>query len=180
MGRIESEKCYSIRAGQGYRMAGLRIEPFMIYHDANEPVGYCFTTEKEKLVVMTDTGMVSAEMRQMMQGARIAVVECNHDIEMLMGGSYPFSLKRRIRSNLGHLSNEDCAHLLAELIPDNPECDFLLAHLSKENNTPELAMQTVRQILNYRLGEGEYRIHMTYRDQPTEIFSTEETCGIGT
>lgn len=170
MGKIRPEKCYSIRPGHGYRMGELRIEPFLIYHDANEPVGYSFTAGTEKLVVMTDTGMVSSEMREMLQGCQIAVVECNHDIEMLMGGSYPLALKRRIRSNLGHLSNEDCAHLLAELIPANPDCDFLLAHLSKENNTPELAMETVLTVLRRRLGGDGYRVHMTIRDLPTEVF----------
>ena len=180
LGKMRPEKCYSIRSGQGYRMDGLRVEPFLIYHDANEPVGYSFTAGEEKLVVMTDTGMVSSEMRDMLPGARIAVVVCNHDIDMLMGGSYPLSLKRRIRSNLGHLSNEDCGHLLAELIPDNPDCDYLLAHLSQENNTPETALETVREILQRRLGEGDYRLHMTRRDLPTQVFETQEEPCTGT
>lgn len=151
----------------------------MIYHDAAEPVGYSFTLGEEKLVIMTDTGMVSSEMRQMFSGARIAVVESNHDIEKLMGGPYPWSLKRRIRSNLGHLSNEDCGHLLAELIPQNPDCEFILAHLSEENNTPDLAMSTVLSVLQNRLGPGAYHVELTLRDRPTRMFSTEEEPCIG-
>lgn len=160
-------------------MGMLRVEPFMIYHDAAEPVGYCFTWGEEKLVIMTDTGMVSQEMRAMFQGARIAVVESNHDIEKLMGGPYPWSLKRRIRSNIGHLSNEDCGHLLAELIPENPDCEFILAHLSEENNTPELALTTVLSVLQSRLGAGNYHVELTLRDQPTRMYSTEEEPCIG-
>ncbi|MBQ7063681.1 MAG: MBL fold metallo-hydrolase [Firmicutes bacterium] len=174
LGRVDLPKCYTIRPGKGYRMAGLRIEPFLIYHDANEPVGYSFTTDNEKLVILTDTGMVSSEIRTLLGGSRLIVVEANHDIEMLMGGPYPLALKRRIRSNLGHLSNEDCAWLVAELLPDNPGCRFILAHLSDENNKPEVALQTVLDTLRSRYGEGIYPVSLARRDLPTEVFSTDE------
>ncbi len=170
VGRIDPLQKRVIEPGRGYYIRDLRIEPFYTYHDANEPVGYVFTCGSEKLAIMTDTGMVSGEMRKLLAGCKLAVVEANHDIEMLMGGPYPLSLKRRIRSNLGHLSNEDCGHLIAELWQASPDCEFVLAHLSEENNRPEQVLETVRGILQYRLGRCDCHLTIAERFEPTGMF----------
>ncbi|MBQ6239863.1 MAG: MBL fold metallo-hydrolase [Firmicutes bacterium] len=171
LGRIALPRCYTIRAGHGYRLANMRIQPFLTYHDANEPVGYQITAEEHKLIILTDTGMVSDEMRMLAQGADIVIAESNHDPEMLMNGPYPAALKHRIRSNLGHLSNVDCGFLLSDVFASNPYCQTLLAHLSEDNNTPEIAWRTVLGVLYDRLGPADYRVGVAPRNEPSAVLS---------
>ena len=174
LGRIALPRCYTIRPDHGYRLAHMRILPFLTYHDANEPVGYQITAEGHKLMILTDTGMVSEEMRDLARGADIMIAESNHDLEMLMNGPYPASLKHRIHSNLGHLSNVDCGFLLADVIASNPYCQTLLAHLSEDNNTPETAWRTVLGVLYDRLGPGNYYVRVAPRNDPSPIIRIGE------
>ena len=171
LGPVSGELAVTIRAGKGYRLGDMRIEAFSIYHDANEPVGYCFESGGRKIAVMTDTGMVTPDMKHRLMDCDLAVVESNHDVDMLMQGRYPWPLKKRIRSNLGHLSNEDCGSVLAEVFGENARGTFLLGHLSEENNRPELAMETVQTILEERLGERKDSVFLTKRGSPTDMFT---------
>ena len=100
----------------------------------------------------------------------LAVLECNHDIDMLMQGPYPMALKKRIRSNMGHLSNEDCGYSITEARQKGSKGIFLLGHLSQENNTPQIAMDTVKQIVDGN-GQSIADIYLTKREQATEMFT---------
>lgn len=155
LGEMERSQRYTIRSGGGYYLEKLRVEPFATFHDVSESVGYVFEGEG-KLVVMTDTGTVSAEMAQRLEKADLAAIECNHDVEMLMNGPYPYPLKKRVRSNLGHLSNDDCAALAVRLLESNSACRICLSHLSQENNTPQVALGTVLNALHRSFGQDRF------------------------
>lgn len=125
----------------GIDAAGMFVKPFRISHDCAE--GFGFTVEAEdgrKTAFATDTGTVTEDMLSELKGCDTVVLESNHDIGMLRCGMYPYVLKQRILSDRGHLSNEICAQTAAELVRSGTTRLFL-AHLSKENNIPELAKQ---------------------------------------
>lgn len=126
----------------GMECAGMFIKPFHTSHDCAESVGYRIETRDGRSVaVSTDLGFLSDEVRRELTGADMIVLESNHDVGMLQTGPYPYYLKRRILSKTGHLSNTDCAGELCGFAGSGTT-RFVLAHLSSENNTPELAYQT--------------------------------------
>ena len=115
-------------------------------HDTPQSVGYRVTADGASVAVATDTGCVTEAMLRHLRGADVALIEANHDTEMLRTGSYPPYLKRRILSSRGHLSNDDCALLAAELAASGTR-RIVLGHLSRENNLPAVAERTVRRAL---------------------------------
>lgn len=123
------------------------IKPFPMPHDASEPVGFSFFTENKKVTVSTDIGHISEELLDCMEMSDLILLESNHDLEMLRVGRYPWWLKKRIMGENGHLSNEVAGKTVAYLA-DRGTRRFLLGHLSKENNFPELAYQTVLNALD--------------------------------
>jgi phosphoribosyl 1,2-cyclic phosphodiesterase len=123
------------------------IKPFPMPHDASEPVGFSFFTENKKVTVSTDIGHISEELLDCMEMSDLILLESNHDLEMLRVGRYPWWLKKRIMGENGHLSNEVAGKTVAYLA-DKGTRRFLLGHLSKENNFPELAYQTVLNALD--------------------------------
>lgn len=144
----------------------VRVEPFSISHDAADPVGYRFYNGTDKCSVVTDLGFVTDAVKEAISLSDILVLESNHDLDMLENGAYPWHLKRRIKSNRGHLSNVDAAWVLAN-IKRKPSMQVFLAHISKENNDPELARRTVSAILEEqgcKLG-SEIELHVTYPDR---------------
>lgn len=142
LGAVDSKVNCCVIDSKGIDVAGMRVKPFRTSHDSRESIGYCvITSDDKKIVVATDTGFISDEVRSQFCGADIAVIEANHDVNMLKSGRYPYFLKRRILSDTGHLSNEDCARELPQLVKSGVR-RFILAHLSAENNIPQLALQT--------------------------------------
>lgn len=119
---------------------------FSINHDAADPVGYSFFFDGKKISAATDTGMADEALIEALKGSLIALIEANHDKNMLMMGKYPLSLKQRICSKYGHLSNEDAAILADYLVNSGTKC-LLLGHLSEENNYSEVAYLTVKDAL---------------------------------
>ncbi len=137
-----NEKIESRVVGGGMECAGMKITPFPIPHDSAECVGYRIEMpDGRKIALSTDLGRLSEEVQANLAGADMVVLESNHDVGMLENGPYPYPLKRRILSDTGHLSNDACASGLAEFVRSG-STRFVLAHLSRENNTPELAYQT--------------------------------------
>jgi phosphoribosyl 1,2-cyclic phosphodiesterase len=124
-----------------------KIEVFDTSHDAVDPVGFNIFYNDRKFSLATDLGCVSSRVKNALTGADMLVFEANHDVDMLKKGSYPAFLKRRILSSRGHLSNEDAGQTLAEIIKDKSHTQVVLAHLSQENNCPQLAKTTVQDIL---------------------------------
>lgn len=132
----------------GIECSGQLVTPFHTSHDVAESCGYSVTTSDDrKICVATDTGVVTNEMKEALTGCDLALVESNHDIGMLRNGSYPYLLKRRILSDVGHLSNVACGDFVTELVK-NGTTRLVLGHLSKENNIPSLAYRTSKSALD--------------------------------
>lgn len=116
-------------------------------HDASDPIGFIFQTNKESLLYMTDTGYVSQKNRKYIHDLNYYIIESNHDIEMLMNTKRPMFLKNRILNDKGHLNNEYSARLMCEVIGDHTK-EIILAHLSQEANTPQIALETYYSIFD--------------------------------
>ncbi|HUX92128.1 MAG TPA: MBL fold metallo-hydrolase [Gallionellaceae bacterium] len=125
------------------------VQPYLVPHDAAEPVQYVFGEGTKRLGVLTDVGSSTPHIEQTLSGCAALVLECNHDAELLAQGDYPFSLKQRVGGRFGHLNNDAAAALLARL--DNSQLQHIVAaHLSRKNNTPELAVRALSKALNCR------------------------------
>lgn len=120
-------------------VAGMEITRFSTSHDSPGSCGYTVLLPSgDKVAICTDLGYVSDEVRSAITGCKTIIIESNHDISMLNSGPYPIELKMRISSKFGHLSNSACADELVNLVK-NGATRFVLAHLSEENNRPEIA-----------------------------------------
>lgn len=137
-----------IPVGEDVVLGGVSVRAFHTPHDTPESVGYRIEGG-EVFALATDMGEVTEEIVSGLSGADAVLIEANHDLEMLRYGPYPASLKRRILSERGHLSNENCASLAVALAERGTRY-FILGHLSRENNSPSLALQTVRAALKGR------------------------------
>lgn len=125
-----------------FMIGDLEVLPFPVPHDAAEPVQFVFSNGVRRLGVLTDTGSGTAHIEQTLSGCDALVLECNHDFEMLMNGDYPHSLKQRVGGRYGHLNNLESAGILSRL--DISRLQHLIAaHLSRRNNTPELAVRAL-------------------------------------
>ncbi len=129
-----------------FTIGDIEITPYPVPHDAAEPVQFVFSDGARRLGVLTDTGSSTAYIEQILSGCHALVLECNHDSEMLMQGDYPQSLKNRVGGRFGHLNNQESADLLAKL--DVSKLQHLIAaHLSRKNNTPELAVHALSSVV---------------------------------
>lgn len=136
-------KHIDISVTDNVQVAGLDIKPIKTSHDCADGRGYIITgcDGVTKAAIATDTGYISTELLSHITGCRLVYLESNHDVDMLKTGPYPFQLQKRILSNVGHLSNDACADALRALV-NKGSTHFVLAHLSMENNTPQLAYET--------------------------------------
>ena len=123
-------------------LGDMKITSFPTPHDSEFSVGYTVEIGEKRIGYATDIGYITNEIKGALCGCESVVLECNHDVDMLMNGPYPPDLKLRIRSNRGHLSNSDCAEFASELCFLGTK-NILLAHLSEENNDPSLAFDEV-------------------------------------
>ena len=139
IGDIAEKNIRIIAPKNEFEIGTIAVTPFEIPHDAAEPVGYSFIAGGEKLSIATDMGHLRDGLREELAGSKYVLLESNHDVDMLRFGGYPFPLKQRILSDVGHLSNELAAKFALQLINDATE-HIMLGHLSKENNTPEIAI----------------------------------------
>ena len=147
LGKIE--QLYFFSAGEKFSCRGLMIHPFSTTHDAVNPVGFVVDSTEGRIGFATDLGMSTRLVSEHLQDCRVLVLEANHDEQMLLDGSYPWPLKQRIRSRHGHLSNHDTGRLLQDV--SWPGLDALfLAHLSEENNCPQLVAEMFYQVLQQR------------------------------
>lgn len=170
--KLGEEDLIELQTGDGVEIGGMFVSSFETSHDSNESVGYrVHTCDGRAVGVATDLGYVSETVMQNLLGCKAVVLESNHDVGMLTSGSYPYYLKRRILSDRGHLSNTDCASVLPELL-ENGTTHFLLAHLSKENNLPELAVQTsVSELTVCGVSPEDYRLEAAPRFEPSGVYT---------
>ncbi len=160
-----------VTGGQPFVVGDIRVVPFNVSHDTAEPVAYAFEKGGRKAAVVTDTGFVSDEIFDNIKDADLLVLEANHERNILLYGRYPYPVKHRILSDLGHLSNEAAAECLVRMLTGlggSKVPRIVLAHLSKENNTPQQALITVRNLLE----EAGFYVG---KDLELEVADREET-----
>ncbi|HEX7064399.1 MAG TPA: MBL fold metallo-hydrolase, partial [Bacillales bacterium] len=170
IGEVPNEQKFNFGLETVKTFGDIDVETFGVSHDAVEPMFFTFHHEGRKLAIATDMGYVSDRIKGTIRDADSFIFEANHDIQMLMMGRYPWNVKRRILGDLGHVSNEDAAVALADVISDRTKRIYL-AHLSKDNNMKDLARLSVEQTLRERgLPVGErLRLYDTDPAVPTEL-----------
>lgn len=146
VGKIKENNIIVFKNDFDFTLRDIDIHPFSTYHDSANSCGFAMYKDNKKISIMTDTGFVNQRMKDIITGSDLFFIESNHDLEMLKNGSYPYELKRRIMSTRGHLSNDDCAITLAEVLSGKDE-KIILAHLSSDNNTADLAFNSVNNYL---------------------------------
>jgi phosphoribosyl 1,2-cyclic phosphodiesterase len=156
-----------IEPGKGFQIGDLVVEPFTIPHDAVDPVAYRFTSQGIRIVVATDLGYLPENVKHYLQGSNCMVLESNHDIEMLRNGPYPWYVKQRVMARTGHLSNTTLAEFLREDF-DGEARALVLAHLSEQNNHPQIARMEATSALESRSGSRPQLV-VSSQNQPTEI-----------
>ena len=167
----EKSRYYDIEENPETNM-DVRVDFFKTSHDCVGSGGYTFTLpDNQKIGFCTDLGFVSDTVRQKLMGSNYVVIESNHDVGMLQNGMYPFETKQRILSDEGHLSNASCALELPELVR-NGTTGIILAHLSKDNNTPELAEVTAKSVLseNKMKQDIDYRLYVAPKSKGKIIY----------
>jgi len=138
---------HEIDPHRAFAIGDIEITPFPVPHDAAEPVQFVFGDGARRLGVLTDAGCSTAYLEQTLNGCNALVLECNHDSNMLMNGDYPYRLKQRVGGRLGHLNNHDAARILSRLDVSRLQ-HLVAAHLSRKNNTAQLAVQALSGVLN--------------------------------
>jgi len=153
------------RAGEPFEIGDIAVSPFTIPHDAADPVGFVFRAEGVRMASATDLGYISPNVRQQLQGVDLLLLESNHDLEMLRDGPYPWSVKQRVLSRVGHLSNEAAAGFLEDGY-DGQAAYVILAHLSESNNLPELARVAAERALSCRASLLANRLLLAKQHEP--------------
>ena len=169
VGTISPEKRNVFESGESLKFGSMDVHTYNISHDAAEPVGYTFEQAGQRLGVATDLGYVSEKVKQQIIDCDVLVLESNHDTELLRVGRYPWNIKRRILSDVGHLSNVAAGEALIELMTDRTKRVYL-AHLSQDHNQMDLAMLTVNSIFESNgifYKREEFPLRPTFADRPT-------------
>ena len=150
----------------------LEIEAFPVSHDAAEPVGFRFRGEGIDGALATDLGELSDKVAAKLRGCDWLIVESNHDEQMLKIGPYPWDVKQRVMSRLGHLSNQELSSFLAGDF-DGQASHILLAHLSRQNNDPEVALGHATRALSQHFPRSsqDHQLHLTHQDRPSVVLT---------
>lgn len=143
---LDENRVHSFTPGASFEIGALAVETFPTPHDAAQSTGYALSCGGRKAAIVTDLGHVTPDVEEGIKGAHLLVAETNHDPEWLRSGSYPYFLKERILGSEGHLSNQDGARLICSAAAQGAKT-VVLAHLSKDNNTPQRAYDTVAMAL---------------------------------
>ncbi len=171
-GKLSGKNIETIEAGETVDIEGLLVKAFSTSHDAAESFGYAFECGTEKAAVVTDLGRVTDEVRRAVFGASVVLLEANHDVDMLRVGPYPWMLQQRILGPNGHLCNEDSGRFAMELAEQGAK-HILLAHLSKENNTPRMAYKTVADtLIGGGIEPGSLKLNVAPADEMSCILET--------
>lgn len=167
--RIMNKKTFEI--GKSFYIGDLKIEPFPIPHDAICPCAFNIYNGNEKISVATDIGHITPEIVEYLKNSSFMLLESNYEPEMLHSSSYPYHLKQRILSDNGHLSNENAGQLITELYKYGLK-QVMLGHLSKENNFPELAYQTViSELSSNNISLENLQVTVADRNSPSSVIN---------
>ncbi len=168
---LEARRLQRIEPGVSFDVCGVQFTPFAVPHDAADPVGLVIEKDNVRFAIALDLGYVSNLVTERLKGCDGIIIESNHDINMLKVGPYPWSLKQRVMSRRGHLSNDSVAEYLADGF-DGRARHLLLAHLSLKNNLPELALLSAQRALEGRstLASCQTQLEVAHPDKPSRTF----------
>ena len=172
IGKVALEQQEIFNTGDTLTFGDLDVMSFAVSHDAAAPQFYSFQREGKQFVMLTDTGYVSDKLRGLLKNADAYLIESNHDLEMLRMGPYAWHLKQRILSDKGHLSNDDGALAMCEMMGDRTKRIYL-GHLSQDNNMKEIAYQTAESIFQAH-DKGVHQAFELYHTdpyEPTKLFT---------
>ncbi|HEX4310097.1 MAG TPA: MBL fold metallo-hydrolase [Acidobacteriaceae bacterium] len=155
------------RSGNGFRIGDIAVTPFTIPHDAADPVGFVFEADGVRIAIATDLGYMPSNVSVQLRRCDVLMLESNHDVDMLRDGPYPWSVKQRVMSRVGHLSNDAAADFLARGY-DGGAAYVVLAHLSENNNLPELARIAAEGALRDRMNLLANHLLLAEQDRPLE------------
>jgi len=158
------------RAGEPFSIGDIALSPFTIPHDAADPVGFVLSAEGVRMGFATDLGYIPPNVKEQLQALDLLLLESNHDLEMLRDGPYPWSVKQRVLSRVGHLSNDATAEFLSTEY-DGQAAYVILAHLSENNNLPELARVAAERALVGRASLLANRLYLAEQHQPLSAIS---------
>lgn len=169
LSKLPDELYHEVSEDTRFTIKDLTVDPMHVSHDAAQPVAYRVSYGAKKVAVCTDLGHYTDYTVECLKGMDALLLEANHDVNMLQVGSYPYYLKQRILGDKGHLSNENSGRLLSRILNDHLKA-VLLGHLSRENNLPELAYESVR--MEITMGDNPYKaddffIQVARRSEPT-------------
>jgi phosphoribosyl 1,2-cyclic phosphodiesterase len=153
--------------GSGFSIGDIAITPFTIPHDAADPVGFVFEADGVRMAIATDLGYMPPNVKMAIRNCDVLMLESNHDLEMLRDGPYPWSVKQRVMSRVGHLSNEAASDFLEKNYDGNASY-VVLAHLSESNNLPELARVTAERALCDRMSLLANKLILAEQDAPLQ------------
>jgi phosphoribosyl 1,2-cyclic phosphodiesterase len=153
------------RAGEPFAIGDIDLSPFTIPHDAADPVGFVLTSEGIRMALVTDLGYITPNVKAQLRGVELLLLESNHDLEMLRDGPYPWQVKQRVLSRVGHLSNDAAAEFLSSGY-DGQAIYVILAHLSENNNLPELARVAAERALAPRASLLQNRLLLAGQHEP--------------
>src|SRR5438105_15221661 len=159
------ERLEIFSSGKSFHIGDIAVTPFTIPHDAADPVGFTFRAEGVKIGVATDLGYVPASVRDHLRHCEVLMMESNHDLEMLRVGPYPWSVKQRVMSRVGHLSNDALAQFFTSDY-DGVAAYVVLAHLSEHNNHPEIARRAAEKALGPRRTLLHNRVGLALQNEP--------------
>lgn len=173
IGKVDESLFRVIQPEVPFRISDMTIQPISTSHDAADPVAYIMRKERKSMAVITDLGKYDNNIVDKLQGLDVLLLEANHDVHMLQVGIYPYYLKQRILGDRGHLSNELSGQLLGQILHDGFR-KVVLGHLSKENNYPQLAYESVK--MEITMGDNPYKgsdfpIEVAKRDEVSALIS---------
>lgn len=168
--KISNDCIREIPLQKQFNLANFDIEAFPVHHDAPETIGFRICANGKKITIVTDLGHICQTSAPYIKDSNLLVIESNYDEEMLENGRYPYFLKERIRSDYGHLGNHQTSEFLADIFNDSLN-HICLAHLSKNNNTPEKALETINKIFSEReiSLKSHQQISILNRNVPNEM-----------
>jgi phosphoribosyl 1,2-cyclic phosphodiesterase len=168
---VTLERREHFHVGRSFSIGAITVTPFTIPHDAADPCGFTFKADGVKIGVATDLGYLPYSVKDHLRNCDGLMIESNHDLEMLRNGPYPWMVKQRVMSRVGHLSNSALAEFL-QTDYDGNAAFLVLAHLSEQNNHPELARETAYQALGTRLSLFQSSaLTLAQQDQPLQPIS---------
>jgi len=164
---VPDEGVRLFKPGHRFTVGALEVEPFRVAHDSVDPVGFAVGIGDERVGLATDMGSANRKVIEVLRSCRAVLLEFNHDVRMVRGGEYPWSLKERVLSRVGHLSNEQARDIVIALRQGRTE-EIWMGHLSESNNTPQLALEAARAGVGPRASKR-IALRMAEQDAPSAL-----------